>query len=106
MVTNWIDIVENELDLENSESEDESSIENFIDNGDITLANISNLPHPATDKNAKWKLQDIFIENLSAPSYLENFINIEPMAELVVEPMVEPKLNHGSVRLKGPTGDF
>ncbi|CAG8753052.1 1731_t:CDS:2, partial [Funneliformis mosseae] len=27
------------------------------------------------DKNAKWKLQDIFIENLGIPDYLANFIN-------------------------------
>ncbi len=31
---------------------------------DINVMNISNLPHPARDKNAKWKLQDIFVESL------------------------------------------
>jgi hypothetical protein len=76
MVAKWIDMTNNDSDLENLESENENSIENSIDDDDdITLENISNFPHPATDKNAKWKLQDIFSENLDASSYLESFIN-------------------------------
>ncbi|CAI2194616.1 17027_t:CDS:2, partial [Funneliformis geosporum] len=47
-----------------------------IDNREleISVANISNLPHPARDQNAKWRLRDIFIESLGEPNYLPNFM--------------------------------
>ena len=32
------------------------------DEDDISITNIFNLPYPTIDKNAKWKLRDIFIE--------------------------------------------
>ena len=52
--------------LENSElNEPESDDDiNYEDEDNITIANIFNLPHLATDKNAKWKLKDIFVESL------------------------------------------
>ena len=40
---------------------------------DINVINISSLPHPSRDKNAKWRLQDIFVENLGEPNYLSDF---------------------------------
>ena len=53
-------------ELEDNDNEDEMEY-------DISVINISNLPHPAKDKNAKWKLQEIFVENLGKPNYLSNF---------------------------------
>ena len=65
-------MLENDSDLEELEDID---IDYNDDNEDISVTNIFNLFHPAIDNNAKWKLQDIFIEDLEIPNYLENFIN-------------------------------
>ncbi|CAI2187327.1 3029_t:CDS:1, partial [Funneliformis geosporum] len=72
IVLRWINVLENDLDLEESE---DASIYYENDEDDISLSNIFNLPHPVIDKNAKWKLQDIFIEDLEPTNYLEIFIN-------------------------------
>ena len=65
-------MLENDSDLEELEDID---IDYNDDNEDISVTNIFNLSHPTIDNNAKWKLQDIFIEDLEIPNYLENFIN-------------------------------
>ena len=65
-------MLENDTDSEELEDTD---IDYEDDEDDISITNIFNLPHPAIDKNAKWKLQDIFIENLGILNYLANFIN-------------------------------
>ena len=73
MISRWINMLENDSDLielENNNVDDDDYDDDYED--DITVANISNLPHPSIDKNAKWKLQDIFNEGLEAPSYFNN----------------------------------
>jgi len=75
LVLRWINMLEDESNEENdNNSESDSDID--IDNREleISVANISNLPHPARDQNAKWRLQDIFIESLGEPNYLSTFM--------------------------------
>jgi len=54
--------------VEKEDSDDDDEMEY-----DINVINISSLPHPSRDKNAKWRLQDIFVENLGEPNYLSDF---------------------------------
>ncbi|CAI2179003.1 7892_t:CDS:2 [Funneliformis geosporum] len=73
MLSKWINMLEdesNEEDVENDESDSDSNDKEL----EISVANISNLPHSARDQNSKWKLQDIFIESLGEPNYLSTFI--------------------------------
>ena len=79
IVSRWINMLEDDSELENTnidydENYNKDDDEND-DEDDISVINISNLSHPAINKNAKWKLQDIFIENLEISNYLANFIN-------------------------------
>ncbi|CAI2187642.1 5606_t:CDS:2, partial [Funneliformis geosporum] len=68
--------VENKIiPIQNEKESEDASIDYENDENDISLSNIFNLPHPAIDKNAKWKLQDIFIEDLEPTNYFKIFIN-------------------------------
>ena|SRR6266542_228502 len=71
IVSRWLNMLE-DSDLDEMEIDDDLE---YDDEYDITVNNIFNLPHPATDRNAKWKLQDIFVERLGTPSYLTDFLN-------------------------------
>jgi hypothetical protein len=75
LVLRWINMLEDESNEENDNNNDSDS-DSDSDNREleINVTNISNLPHPARDQNAKWKLQDIFIESLGGPNYLSTFI--------------------------------
>ena len=64
-------MLKNNLDLKELENNDIDF--DYKDN--ITITNFSNLPYPTIDRNAKWKLQDIFIKELEEPGYLMDFIN-------------------------------
>ena len=67
MVTYWIEMIENEPQEQNIELADS-------DTYDISVDNIEQLQHPAIDLQAKWKLKNIFVENLELPGYIEDFI--------------------------------
>lgn len=77
-VLRWINMLENESNEEENNENNFNNNDSDSDSNDeeleISAANISNLPHPARDKSAKWKLQDIFISNLGEPSYLSSFM--------------------------------
>jgi hypothetical protein len=72
MISKWISMLDDEQDNEEEWDSDSNSDDGEMEY-DINIMNISNLPHPAQDKNAKWRLQDIFTENLGEPSYLSDF---------------------------------
>ncbi|GBC10038.1 hypothetical protein RclHR1_00930016 [Rhizophagus clarus] len=74
IVSRWISMLEDETNEENDDDDDESNSNNDDGELDISIINISNLPHPARDQNSKWKLQDIFIESLGEPNYLSAFM--------------------------------
>ncbi len=73
LVSRWIDMLEDESN-EGNDDGDESDSDSNDGELEISVANISNLPHPTRDQNSKWKLQDIFIESLGEPNYLSNFM--------------------------------
>ena len=68
MVSNWLEMIEDEL------QDQEDEIMDTIDTYNISVDNIEQIQHPAIDLQAKWKLGDIFIENLELSNYFENFI--------------------------------
>ncbi|CAG8605445.1 16638_t:CDS:2 [Rhizophagus irregularis] len=77
MIFKWLSMLDDEQGnevkiLEELKNDSNNSNDNKMEY-DINIMNISNLPHPARDKNAKWRLQDIFTENLGEPSYLSDF---------------------------------
>ena len=65
LVLRWINMLEDESNEENDNNNDSDS-DSDSDNREleINVTNISNLPHPARDQNAKWKLQDIFVKGI------------------------------------------
>jgi hypothetical protein len=73
-------MLEDESNEEENNGDDSDDYENDSDNDsdnnelEISVANISTLPHSATDKNSKWQLQEVFIESLGEPSYLSAFM--------------------------------
>ena len=75
LILRWINMLEDESNEEN-DNNNESDSDSDIDNREfeISVANILNLPYPARDQNAKWRLQDIFIESLGEPNYLSTFM--------------------------------
>ena len=61
-----------DLVLDNILSDNDSDDDDYDDDDyedDITVANISNLPHPSIDKNAKWDLRDVFVSDLKEPYF-------------------------------------
>ncbi|PKC05566.1 hypothetical protein RhiirA5_420765 [Rhizophagus irregularis] len=62
---NGIEMIENEFQ-ENQDDE----VASFANTYDISIHNIEQLQHPAIDLQAKWKLKNIFVENLESPNYL------------------------------------
>ena len=73
IVSRWVNMLEDESNEENDD-DNESDSDNDDGELEISIINMSNLPHPARDQNSKWKLQDIFIESLGEPNYLSAFM--------------------------------
>ncbi|CAB4483378.1 unnamed protein product [Rhizophagus irregularis] len=67
-VIDWIEMIENELQDQDNE------LASITYTYDISIENIEQIQHSAIDPQAKWKLKNIFIENLELPGYLEDFI--------------------------------
>ncbi|CAB4484991.1 unnamed protein product [Rhizophagus irregularis] len=65
------EMIENEFQ-ENQDDE----VASFANTYDISIHNIEQLQHPAIDLQAKWKLKNIFVENLESPNYLLLVVNI------------------------------
>ncbi len=68
MITNWAEMIENELQDQDTE------IIDLINTYDISVDNIEQLQHFAIDLQAKWSLKDIFVKSLELSNYLEDFI--------------------------------
>ncbi|GBC00625.1 hypothetical protein RclHR1_03910012 [Rhizophagus clarus] len=56
IVSRWINMLEDETNEEEDDDDDESDSNNDDGELEISIINISNLPHPARDQNSKWKL--------------------------------------------------
>ncbi|CAB4374331.1 unnamed protein product [Rhizophagus irregularis] len=69
--THWIEMIENEL-----QEDQDDEVASFANTYDISIHNIEQLQHPAIDLQAKWKLKNIFVENLESPNYLLLVVNI------------------------------
>ncbi|CAG8713765.1 17754_t:CDS:1, partial [Acaulospora morrowiae] len=68
LISQWVDMLEDEI------QDQEEEIIKLVNNFDISLDNINQIQHPAIDIEAKWVLQDIFINTLETLYYLDDFI--------------------------------
>ena len=66
MVMHWLEMIKNK-----SQDQDNNKLVSFTDSYDISINIINQISHPL---QAKWKLKNIFIENLELPNYLEDFM--------------------------------
>ena len=67
----WKSMIENEFLDDNWENNGESAVESFLNDTSLETF-ISSQKHPQRDLEAKWKLADLFIEELGPPSYINN----------------------------------
>ena len=67
----WKSMIENEFLDNNWENNSESAVESFLNDTSLETF-ISSQKHSQRDLEAKWKLADLFIEELGPPSYINN----------------------------------
>jgi hypothetical protein len=72
----WAKMIENWIEMVNTESYSDNNNENVIDE-DYDFEAGGHDTHPADNQLAKWKLLDLFDESLEAPVYIGSMINFD-----------------------------